>query len=205
MIFAGSLADSVRSSLCRKFSGFRPQRSAIGSSKNVLPIAHALDAGKLRLCVARTRTVGWNCMKSTHRVLGHSLTHWLRSIWERGFCLWNERVYFIQFQTTVGRCHSLYASKEFRHRIDFSFIQLIRDSGYWDYMAGSDIYIPEVTSGLISLDSVATGNLSWIVKSNEAVSLSLSIWFCHTIWKCNNLFLCVSVLKCRYRCFLVHT
>ena len=31
----------------------------------------------------------------------HSLTRSLRSSWERGFCLWNERVDFIRFRTTV--------------------------------------------------------------------------------------------------------
>ena len=44
----------------------------------------------------RPSTVGWNCMKSTRRVLGHSLLQSLtRSLREGGFCLWIERVDFI--------------------------------------------------------------------------------------------------------------
>ena len=78
--------------------------------------------------LSRRRTVGRMTMKSTHRILGHSLlcslvrllrtacyaravrcahsfarslTHSLRSSWERGFCPLNECFDFIQFQTTV--------------------------------------------------------------------------------------------------------
>ena len=51
--------------------------------------------------VSLQRTVGRMSMKSTRRVLGHSLLRLLVRSWERVFCLWNKRVDFIQFQPTV--------------------------------------------------------------------------------------------------------
>ena len=57
------------------------------------------DAQRFQMIWNR-RVEYWAIRSSVHS-FARSLTHSLRSSWERGFCLLNERVDFISFETTV--------------------------------------------------------------------------------------------------------
>ena len=61
-------------------------------TRSLAPLTHSLRSAPL---ASASRAPA--CAHS----LARSLTHLLPSSWESGFCLWNERVDFIQFQPTV--------------------------------------------------------------------------------------------------------
>ena len=69
-----------------------------------------LHSHRSPICLLRTARFA-RALRFAHS-FARSLTHSLRSSWERGFCLWNKRVDFIQFQPTEPRSTSCSTSSK---------------------------------------------------------------------------------------------